>query len=104
MHLFTQVDDELNSLEIYLNGNRISVEDLGEAPFAESTSAAPWRFGLSTLPLSLDEIRLSDTVRSADWVLASYQNQSQSYNFPVIGSIEGEQSFILPELTFTTPS
>ena len=104
MHLFTQVDGDTNQLEIYLNGNRIAAETLGENAFPPNSSAAPWRFGLSTLPLALDEIRLADQTRSPDWILASYQNQSQSSGFPLIGDIEGENSFLLPALSFETPA
>ena len=33
MHLFTQVDDENDFLEIYLNGNLVAQKDLPENPF-----------------------------------------------------------------------
>ena len=41
---------------------------------------------------------------SPDWILASYQNQLQSSGFPQIGEIEGENSFLLPALSFETPA
>ena len=50
MHLFTQVDDENDFLEIYLNGDRVAQKDLPENPFPTNPSATPWRFGLGTLP------------------------------------------------------
>ena len=104
MHLFTQVDDENDFLEIYLNGNLVAQKDLPENPFPNSTSAAPWHFGLGTLPLALDEIRVSSNSRSSDWIKAVYDNQSASSVFPHLGSIEGEESFLLPDLIFTTPA
>jgi hypothetical protein len=104
MHLFTQVNEGNNSLEIYLNGNLIAQEDLPENPFSDTKSSAPWRFGLGTLPLALDEIRLSKSNRSPDWIKAMYDNQSGSSVFPGYGSIEGEESFLLPDLVFTTPA
>ena len=104
MHLFTQVDDENDFLEIYLNGNLVAQKDLPENPFPTNPSAAPWRFGLGTLPLALDEIRVSSNSRSSDWIKAVYDNQSASSVFPHLGSIEGEESFLLPDLIFTTPA
>ena len=104
MHLFTQVDDENDFLEIYLNGDRVAQKDLPENPFPTNPSAAPWRFGLGTLPLALDEIRVSSNSRSSDWIKAAYDNQSASSVFPHHGSIEGEESFLLPDLVFTTPA
>ena len=41
MHLFTQVNEGNNSLEIYLNGNLIAQEDLPENPFSDTKSSAP---------------------------------------------------------------
>ena len=54
--------------------------------------------------LALDEIRLSSNSRSSDWIKAAYDNQSASSVFPHHGSIEGEESFLLPDLVFTTPA
>ena len=104
MHLFTQVDDENDVLEIYLNGNLVAQQGLPENPFPTTFSSAPWRFGLGTLPLALDELRVSSNIRSSDWVKASYDNQSANSNFPQMGTIEGEESFLLPELSFVTPA
>ena len=104
MHLFTQVNEGNDSLEIYLNGNLVAQKDLPENPFPTNPSAAPWRFGLATLPLALDEIRVSSNNRSPDWIKAMYDNQSGSSVFPSLGSIEGEESFLLPDLVFTTPA
>ena len=104
MHLFTQVDEGNETLEIYLNGDLIAAENLPANPFPENPSSAPWRFGLGTLPFSMDEIRLSSNARSPDWIKASYKNQSGNYNLPSLGTIEGEESFLLPSLVFETPA
>ena len=54
--------------------------------------------------MALDEIRVSSNSRSSDWIKAVYDNQSASSVFPHLGSIEGEESFLLPDLIFTTPA
>ena len=63
---FTQVDDENDVLEIYLNGNLVAQQGLPENSFPTTFSSA-WRFGLGTLPLALDELRVSSNIRSSDW-------------------------------------
>ena len=70
MHLFSQVDTQNNSLDIFLNGELVAREDLPEDGFPTSPSSAPWRFGLGTLPFALDEFRLSRLPKSADWIKA----------------------------------
>ena len=51
-----------------------------------------WKFGLSTVPYSIDEIRLSSQLRSSDWLRASYENQSGQFDFPRWDST-GENAF-----------
>ena len=41
---------------------------------------------------SLDEIRVSNTVRSADWIATEYNNQSSPATFYILGSESGNAS------------
>jgi len=55
---------------------------------AESWSAAPYQWNATGI---IDEVRISNTPRSANWLLTEYRNQNDPSTFYTVGS---EESFI----------
>lgn len=82
-----------NKLRIYINGVVDDVQTSSSAAINNTTSA----FQLAAREFSgsrnffdgiLDECRVSNTVRSADWMLTEYNNQNSPSTFYSLGAIE----------------
>ena len=60
----------------------------------EDDIESEWIIGSGTISSSVDEIRISATNRSSDWILATYENQRLSPSFPSkANSLTGPPSF-----------
>ena len=92
-HLSSQIDQVNGLQEVFLNGNSIARKSFNSNQSPGPLSGASWSFGASTVPFSIDEIRLSAEIRSPDWIQASYRNQAGTFNFPTLGSVTGENAF-----------
>jgi MSHA biogenesis protein MshQ len=72
--------------KIYLNGNLISLANSASVATGAINSlriaAAP---GFVEIAGVLDEVRLSNVARSADWIATGYANQSQPSAFYSVG-------------------
>jgi len=104
------------SAELFLNGVSVST-DTGTTAYTGRTlwdtalrigrpgSSSRYWDGL------IDEVRISNIVRSADWIATEYNNQNNSANFVIVGSQWGSGSGNLPpnvnaglEKTVTLPA
>lgn len=103
---------------IYINGNAAGSDgnttnfDTNTSPLYISTSS----YGLNGM---VDEVRVSNIARSADWIATEYENQNTPNSFyveneekPVLSNIEvnpqsfnagGSEVFITSNITITTP-
>lgn len=52
--------------------------------------------------ISLDEIRISNTARSAGWIAAEYANQSSISSFIISGNIETKVTYVQPQDWYNT--
>ena len=92
-YLTAQVDLAQGIQEVFLNGESVSRQSFNTTTQPLPLDGVSWVFGASTVPFSIDEIRLTDSVLSIDWVRASYENQAGNFNFPILGSVSGENAF-----------
>ncbi len=68
---------------IYLNGTQVATRSTGAQPTAAMSGLiTPYIDG----EVDYDEMRMSKTVRSADWVTASYNNQHSPSTFLTLGA------------------
>jgi predicted glutamine amidotransferase len=86
---------QANSVPLfYINGQLVPTIRSGTIPVIYNNNLAPLHIGKSTYSYVrefkgiLDEIRLSNTARSANWILTSYNNQKDPHTFYSIGSEE----------------
>ena len=88
-----------SELRFYVNGS--SGWDIPLRPYGSITNSLPTAIGGSIVHNGvegadnkqffdgiIDEVRLSDTVRSAEWISASYSNQSDPGGFYGVGDLE----------------
>ena len=90
-HIVWTVDSDLKP-RLYVNGSLVFTSTNTQATNAtthgaylgatEDSTGAIFRYAL----VQLDEVRLSNTVRSADWIATEYNNQSSPATFYVISS------------------
>jgi hypothetical protein len=75
----------------YINGSQVNSisagsYDIGTNSDALIIGAAPWNPSTFEVSGRIDEVRVSATARSADWIMAEYKNQNDPGNFYTIGS------------------
>ena len=92
-HLFVNVDHANGQLKIYLDGTLIDTESFTPGSKGPELPGQDWILGQGIVPSSLDEVRLSKSPRSADWIEAAYHNQKPTPSYPAIGSVTGPPSF-----------
>ncbi len=85
-----------NDASMYLNGAAISIKnDYEPAITIQDDAASSARIGNKiastdrTFDGTIDEVRLSTEIRSADWIAAEYSNQNTPNSFYIIGDVEG---------------
>jgi len=105
-YYITVVWESGKAAKFYVNGLQASTIGAGTVPSIFDNSGTPLDIGRSTyatdryLKGALDEICLSDSARSANWILTSYYNQKDP---PAFYTISGEEA--LPEEPdLTTPA
>jgi hypothetical protein len=82
-----------NRLKAYKNGSSLSLSYSASVPATLASTTAVVTMGITedlaastNIYATMDEIRLSTTNRSADWVAAEYSNQNDPANFYTIGA------------------
>jgi len=83
-------DTNINTLKIYIDGllNKTNSSVTDNLTANTDNLLIGSRSGASPFPGSMDEIRISNSVRSADWIATEYNNQNSPSTFYTIG---GEQ-------------
>jgi hypothetical protein len=97
-HLVATFDTGANIMRLYVDGVEVDTEPSNDAENdqgywmigAHDNSAAGAATGY--FPGSLDEVRVSTTVRAAGWVSTSYNNQSNPAGFHTFGAEESVAS------------
>lgn len=92
-HLVGVIDTGINTLSLYMNGNLIKSSPFTLAPAAGDSSMSLFvgrDFFAATNPQSywngaVDEVRVSNVVRSAAWIKIEYENLSDPQSFYVVG-------------------
>jgi hypothetical protein len=85
-----------SSMKIYIDGVKDANEqtksnnvELSANEFwighGDNSVAAPWSYPFDGM---IDEVRVSDTARSEDWIETEYTNQNNYNNFYIIGGLE----------------
>ena len=92
-HFAVTVDSELGQMRIFEDGNQTQSVAFTPGETAKSVVGQDWYFGQGLISSSFDELRLSKSPRSADWVAASYQNQKPNASLPSISVVTGPPSF-----------
>ncbi|KKK54951.1 hypothetical protein LCGC14_3079490, partial [marine sediment metagenome] len=89
-------NDTDDTLRLYVDGSEVASVANGKAESYTgyfrigSYTNTGWANGISGyFPGTVDEIRLSDTVRSADWVSTEYNNQSDASGSIIVGAETG---------------
>lgn len=82
-----------NRLKAYANGSPLTLTYSASVPASFASTTAIVTMGItedllagSNIYATLDEMRISLTQRSADWIAATYSSQNDPANFYVIGS------------------
>ena len=79
-----------NRLRGYVDGTQQTLSFTGTVPSTSTTNTSNFRFArqASTYTnLSVDEIRVSNTARSAAWITAEYNNQNNPATFMSVGPL-----------------
>jgi hypothetical protein len=93
-HLHKQVDASLGLTQLYVDGNLAINESFDTNLAIEESIESEWIIGSGTISSTVDEIRVSNTVRSTDWILGSFENQKDNPTFPTVqDSLIGPPSF-----------
>ncbi len=108
-YLAAQINDTGNMLRIYVDGTLNSSTNTGGNC---SKYKGYWRIGsykIARWPSAsdgyyagnIDEVRISSTIRSADWIKTDYNNQSSPSTFYSIGSLEESPITQIELISFT---
>jgi hypothetical protein len=107
-YLVAQINDTGNMLRIYIDGTLNNSTSVG-APCENKTGY--WRMGSYKLGWTngtdgyyggnMDEVRISNAIRSSDWIKTDYNNQSSPSTFYSIGSREASPITFVELISFT---
>ncbi|MFX1596029.1 MAG: DUF2341 domain-containing protein, partial [Promethearchaeota archaeon] len=92
MYCVGVVDREANLLRAYKNGVQLDTVSISSVGSVDST--ADLRFSRYYLNGTLDEVQLTSTARSADWIKTEYNNQLDPSSFYSIGTQQLKSSEI----------
>ncbi|NBQ02702.1 MAG: hypothetical protein EBU27_05690, partial [Opitutae bacterium] len=93
-HLHKQVDTSQGLTQLYVDGNLAINETFDTNLGIEEEIESEWIIGSGTISSTVDEIRVSNTVRSPDWITGSFENQKDNPTFPTVqDSLIGPPSF-----------
>lgn len=100
------IDLNLQECTIYINGLLDKFEDNGSTSSTISnTNPSSSLIGDQTNAMSgrIDELRLSNLIRTEDWVMTEYNNQSEPNNFFIFGAVELRPKIIFNLINHLTP-
>jgi hypothetical protein len=83
--------DTDNDVTFFLNGDPVATVT-GAAPASVATQ--PWSIGANAADYfngMIDEVQVSQVVRSTNWIWAAYRNSSADGNFTCYGEVEGPE-------------
>ena len=99
-YVAAQVNALSKEVKIFQNGQEIISENFSSA-LPPPLTGQDWFVGMGDIGFKIDEVTLSASARSADWIKAVYDNQKQNPSFPSISEgVNGNHSFI-SETEFT---
>jgi hypothetical protein len=89
-HVAITVDRPTATAFIYVNGRNLSIVTTISSTFRTSSDFELGRAenGLFHFPGTLDEVQVSSTLRSPEWLVTSFRNQSQPDTFHTLGPEE----------------
>ena len=91
-NLAAQVDYTSKEVELFLNGASIGSSAFTPSNVSQNLLDFQWIFNRSSIALGFDELRLSNKLRSPEWILAEHENLNGL--FPsVAGAVDGEPAF-----------
>jgi cysteine-rich repeat protein len=92
MYVVGVFDAAAQKVRLYTNGNQEIIEVDGPSTLKQTddsfTIGAPSTIDDQFWKGIIDEVRVSNTARSADWILTSYNNQNDPGSFYLIGDVE----------------
>ena len=95
-NLFGQVDYDEEVVDLYLNGMPVGTTEFTPNSSIDESVVSQWIFAQTSLSLGIDELRISDQIRSSGWILAEHANLNA--DFPrVSGEVSGKPSFTSAE-------
>src|SRR5690606_6846399 len=86
---------------LYVNGQAINVTRASSEPTGTPSDSDNYIFignrhdGARTFDGIIDEARITDDIKSADWIETEYNNQNDPASFYTLGSAESESSAVL---------
>ncbi|UCE36268.1 MAG: DUF2341 domain-containing protein [Thermoplasmata archaeon] len=75
-------------LRVYVNGELEDIEEVGSTTIYSNTNEIKIGMSGAYFNGSIDEVRISNVVRSIDWIATQYNNQNDTGTFYSIGSEE----------------
>jgi len=84
-HIFVTIDSGANNVKVYINNAAAETATLG-ITFASANTWIGSSQNLEAFAGDIDEAKVSNVVRNADWVATEYSNQNDPANFYVIGT------------------
>ncbi|MFX0185408.1 MAG: DUF2341 domain-containing protein, partial [Candidatus Hodarchaeota archaeon] len=90
-HYGTIIFDGSNTLKAYINGSQVgTIQYRSLSPVTDTYEIGLWRRSNPSdfFDGIIDEVRISDLIRSEDWIATEYNNQYSPNSFYSIGSIE----------------
>ena len=76
------MDFENGLAELFVDGVIAETESFDPNLRIKNDIESEWIIGSGTISSKVDEMRISSQKRSADWVLANFQNQKENPTFP----------------------
>ncbi|HBE03657.1 MAG TPA: hypothetical protein DC049_14480, partial [Spirochaetia bacterium] len=93
-------NSSLNNLRLYIDGTLKAVTTAGvNSNLCPSTNNAAISSSGAPFNGTLDEIWISETIRSSNWIATAYKNQNDPVSFRTIGM---QTEYGLPTITITT--
>jgi hypothetical protein len=106
-HISLTYDDASNTTKVYVNGsldNTSTSFTNGLADTPELIRIGQHGQGTGTFDGRMDEVRLSDSIRSADWISAEFINQSDHDNFQSLCAEETDTAAVTSAVAEISPT
>jgi cysteine-rich repeat protein len=88
-HVAITVDNDLSEVKFYINGSQVGTTQAGNLDADDGSDVQIGAFNATNyFDGMMDDVRLSQAVRSADWIATSYANQNDPSTFYNVGTEE----------------